>query len=362
MNALHEYLGDEFCVGHSFIFTDVLERMDPTQWVSRASTGEDVYNFFLKKKWFPLTNLMYRFGAWYYPFRKQSIEPILVEYLKKYTPDLVLSVIPLVNSALLAATQKLNIPFLLIPTDLDATIALTGIKKPTYDKFYMAISYDNEPINETIRKAEIDPSSVTYTGFPVKKAFFEPHNTRAIKKEFDIPEEKPVILLLMGAQGSQDLYKFSKQLSKLPIPAHVIIAIGRSEELRKSLEMIQFPKHITTTIIGFTHRIPDLMAISDLFITKSGSVSFNEAIYSQLPMILDGTSGVLNWEQLNHGLVKKYGLGDIIKRYFRLPNMVTEIVSNKEKIATIKQHFKQFTEKNPEQEIKLLVKRILSAH
>lgn len=361
MNALQEYLDDEFCVGHSFIFTEVLDRIDPTQWVFK-STGEDVYNFFLRKKWFPLTNLMYKFGAWYYPFRRKSIQPILENYLKKHKPDLIISVIPLVNSSILTVAKKLDIPFLLIPTDLDATIALTGIKNPSYEKLYMALAYDNEAINRTVQKAEIDPKLITYTGFPVKKAFFEPHSQRALKKEFNIPEEKAVILLLMGAQGSQDLYKFSKQLSKLPIPAHIIIALGRSEELRKSLEMIQFPKHISKSIIGFTNRIPDLMSISDLFITKSGSVSFNEAIYAQLPMILDGTSGVLNWEQLNHYLVKEHGLGDIVKRYFRIPHMVTQLLSDKEKMNNIKQQFKQFTEKNPEQEIKLLVKKILNNH
>ena len=358
MNALHEYLDDEFCVGHSFIFTEVLDQVDPTQWVGNAN-GEDIYNFFLKKKWFPMTNLMYKFGAWYYPFRRRSIEPIIEKYVLEHKPDLIISVIPLVNNAVLSVAKKLDIPFLLIPTDLDATIALNDIKDPDYKKFHVAFSFDNDLIKKTIEKSEIDKKYINYTGFPVKKAFFEPHSARAIKNEFDIPEDKPVILLLMGAQGSQDLYKFSKQLSKLPISAHIIIALGKSEELRKSLEGIPFPKHITKTIIGFTNRIPDLMAISDLFITKSGSVSFNEAIYAQLPMILDGTSGVLNWEKLNHTLVKNHNLGKIVTRHFRLPAMVTDLLSDKEQLNKIRQNFKEFIEKHPEQEIKLLVKKIL---
>ena len=72
MNALHEYLDEDFCTGHSFIFADVLSQIDPTKWVSSKSGGEDIYNYFLKKKWFQMTNLMYNFGSWYYLWRKNS--------------------------------------------------------------------------------------------------------------------------------------------------------------------------------------------------------------------------------------------------------------------------------------------------
>jgi len=339
----------------------VLCRVVFSQWVSNKSNGEDVYNFFLKKKWVQSINMMYNFGSWYYSWRKNTIEKILEKHIKKNKPDLIVSVIPLVNNMILNVAKKLNIPFLLIPTDLDATMALNGLNNPDYENFYLALSYDNEKMNETVDRANIDPKYITYVGFPVKKVFFEPSNQRAIKKDFDVPEDKPVILLLMGAQGSQDLYKFTRELSKLAIPAHLLIALGRSENLRPSLEKIPFPKHVTKTIIGFTNRMPDLMRISDILVTKSGSVSFNEGIYAHLPMILDDTSGVLNWEKMNHTLVKDHDLGNIVKRYFRLPTMVTELLADKDKLEKIKKNFEQFTAKNPEQEIKLLIKQILSS-
>lgn len=359
MNALHEYLGEDFCTGHAFVFADVLRQIDPSSWLSSKSGGEDLYNYFLKKKWHQMPNLMYTFGSWYYLWRKNSIDPLIEKYLLEHKPDLVISVIPLVNSSLLDVSKKLDIPFLMIPTDLDGQMAFNGLNNPEYDKFHIAMSYDNPAINAILDKHKIDKKYVSYTGFAVKKAFFEPSNIRSIKADFDVPEDKPVILLLMGAQGSQDLYRFSKQLSKLEIPVHLLIAIGRSEELRKSLEQIPFPPHITKSIIGFTSRMPDLMKISDLFITKSGSVSFNEGIYGHLPMILDGTSGVLNWEKLNHQFVENYKLGTVVKKLFRLPQMVTELISDKDKLSEIKKNFEQFTQKNPEQELRLLIKKIL---
>ena len=104
------------------------------------------------------------------------------------------------------------------------------------------------------------------------------------------------------------------------------------------------------------------MRVSDLFVTKSGSVSVNEAIYAQLPMLLDGTSSVLQWEQFNHRFIKKNQLGTIIKRAYTIPSLVTLMLTNKAYSETIKKHLAAFDKKNPEQEIKLLVKNILVAH
>ncbi len=360
-NALYEYLELDFCVGHTFIFANILGIVDPAQRLfNNKFSGEDWYNFLLKHKWHKLTNLIYSFGARYYTFRKKRVLELIENYLIKHSPDLIISVIPLINHLILKVAQKLDIPFLLIPTDLDATIAIHGIQKPNYSKFYIALAYQNEKILNTIKKADIAPHNVSYAGFPVKKAFFEPHNQRAIKKEFNIPDDKPIILLLMGAQGSSELIEFSKQLAKLTVPAHIIIVLGQSGHLRQSIRRIRFAKNVSHTILGFTDRIPDLMKASDLLITKSGSVSVNEAIYAQLPTLLDGTSTILHWEQFNHDFIKQSGLGDSIKRYHNIVPMVTNLLTNKPQYDSFKQNLASLDKKNPDQEIKLLVSQILS--
>ncbi len=362
MNALEQYLRDDFCIGHAFIFTDVLGYMDPAQkLLNGKASGEDWYNFLIKRKWYQLINITYNFGSWYYNFCQKSALPVIEEYIATHKPDLIVSVAPLINNLILKVAQKMDIPFLLIPTDLDATIAMNGIYKPNYDKFYLALSYQNPAILETFKKSAIDEKYISFIGFPVKKEFFEPRNYRAIKKEFDIPEEKPVILLLMGGQGSNELYTFSRQLAKLKIPAHLIIVLGKSEHLRRSVQSINFPPYISLTILGFTNRIPDLMLVSDLLITKSGSVSVNEALYAQLPLLLDGTSPAINWEQFNHRFIKQNHLGTIIKRSYNIPGMVTSLLSNKQHYESIKNSLARFDKKNTEQEIKLLVRKILAA-
>lgn len=359
-NALFEYLGDEYTLGSTYIFSDVLGRFDPIRQLTRGyAGGEDLYNYMIKRKWNTLLSLNHPIGSWIYGINRRKIEAVLEEYLEEHKPDLIVSVIPIINNMVLNVAQKLDIPFLLIPTDLDPMIALNNICNPNYNKFYLALSYNDEQINKKIATYDISNEYISYVGFPVKKAFLHPHSDRKIKRDFNIPENKPVILVLMGAQGTRELYDYTRSLAKLKDPAHILIAIGKSEHLRKSLNKIKFPAHISRDIIGFTNRIPDLMGAADLIISKSGSVSINEAIYSNLPILLDGTSSVIGWERFNHRFIKRHQFGKIIKRYSNVPIMIEELFKNdNEQIDNYKNHLEQFDKPNTEEMIKKLIRTI----
>src|SRR5207237_3814499 len=107
----------------------------------------------------------------------------------------------------------------------------------------------------------------------------------------------------------QCLYTFVRELAQIKEPVHLLICIARQEQLRHKIMALKLAPHITMTIIGFTDRISDLMAIADILITKSGSVSVNEALYMNLPMILDATSHLLSWEKYNHTFIEQHQLG-----------------------------------------------------
>ncbi len=360
-NALKEYLEPEFCVGHTHVFSEILHSIDPVhKFTNTKFKSIDAYNSLLKRKWNRFLNFFKPLGDWYLKFKRKQISSLFKDYITKHKPDLIISVAPLINAELLEAAEEKDIPFLLIPPDLDASGITTGtIKKPSYNKFYLTLSYNNPEIFKTFKDLKHLKQHISHVGFPVKRAFLNQYdNQNAIKRDFLIPNNKPVILLMMGSQGSKEIYTFTSKLTELAIPAHLVIVLGKSEHMKQTLRSIWFPKHISHSIIGFTDRVADLMNISDVLITKSGSITVNEAIYAQIPMILDATSPVLKWEAFNHGFIVKYGLGKIIKKDTQLPHMVTQMLS-KEEQGRIRKDFSSFDKKNPEQEIKLLVKRIL---
>ena len=101
------------------------------------------------------------------------------------------------------------------------------------------------------------------------------------------------------------------------------------------------------------------MAVADLCITKSGSVSVCETIYSNLPLLLDATSAVLKWELFNHEFVKRHGFGESIKSYADIVPLVEKFLKDTHKYAQMKMALMDFEKKNLESTLRQLLSDIL---
>ena len=136
-------------------------------------------------------------------------------YLDKENPDAIVSVMPLINHSVLDESIRRNIPFIIVTNDFNTRNYLNGIYKPKYEKFKYILPFNDKKIKDAIRDAKLKDSQIEYLGFPIRPDFFERKNVLKIKKEFGLPINKPVIMMLMGAQGSRASYEFAKKIAKL---------------------------------------------------------------------------------------------------------------------------------------------------
>ena len=359
-NALEQQLKGEYDVRQVFIFSDVLGTIDPINLISRGRyNGEILYNWFMRKRIYWVLNAMASLGSVIYSLFAPRVELKLNAFFQAEQPDLVISAIPLVNSSILAVTKQRNLPFIVIPTDLDATTFINGFKGDNYKNLYFTLPFDNELIKQSIEAANIPSHNVCVTGFVLRPDFFELKDIARIKKDLNVPEGKPVIMLMMGAVGSDVAYHFTQELSKMKQPAHLLVCTGRNEKLRKKIATLPLPDHISMTLIGFTQKIAELMAVSDLFITKSGTVSFCEGMYMNIPMLLDATSTVLEWEKLNHQLAKDHDFGTSVKSHEQVRHVVESLIADPQRLAAMRANLESMHKKRGCQEIKKLIKEIL---
>lgn len=356
--ALQSYLSDEYEIKPVFIFEEVFKGIDPVAFLTFGKiNGEDVYNFFLRRRWYSILNGIYNLGNWYFGTRKKSMIKLTKDYLAAHKPDLIISVIPVVNDVILETAEHNDIPLLLIPTDFDATSFVTGINHPKFSKFIANIASNDPLVKATIAPANIPAAQISVMGLPMRKDFFEPKDKDLLKKQFEVCQGKPVIVLMMGGQGNNAILTFAKQVAALPIPAHIIICIGRNSEIKDTIKKINFAPHISVTVLGFTERISDLLAMADLLITKSGSVSFAEGITMNVPMILDATATLLYWERLNHTLLTAHDWGISLKNVNALNASILAILENPENYQKIKRNLESF----PKNRLDLEIKPILSS-
>lgn len=346
-DALKEYLEKDYDISTVYLIDEVLGGLDIIKiFSSNKYTQEKFYNYCLQKKWTWFINKLYQTATILIYLNEKIIRAIITRYLKQKKPDLVISVVPLLNNVVKDSCKECDIPFLLVPTDLDTTSFVASIRKPKYNKLLLALSFDNPDILNFAKNNAISEKERIITGFPIKSSFFELKDREKLKKDFEIPPDKPTILVLMGAAGSKATYYYLLTLLQLQLPVHLILCLGRNEALRRQIEKIPKPKHITVSIVSYTNRIADLMAISDLCITKAGTVSVCETMYMNLPMILDNTSTPLYWEKFNIEFIQKHHFGTVITHYKQLNKLVNKMITDSEYYSACKKNLTNFPKKN----------------
>ncbi len=359
--GLKSYLGSDYDIIVSNVFQEVLGSLDTLGTLSFGRVwSEDFYNFCLRARWTNVAGKFVSVGGGFMAWRQDALESRLLEYFKFAKPDLIISVVPVINCALIVVSEKLDIPFLVLTNDLDSTNYINNVSKPQYKKFRYAIPFDDSLLHNKISKAGFEKEQVIVTGFPLRPEFFKPKDIAGLKSEFEIQEDKPVVMILMGGTGSTASYRYVRKLIKLNKPLHIIVCLGRNERLRRNINKIVLPPYITLTVLGFTDRIADLMAVSDVLITKTGPGSVCEALELNVPMILDQTSDTLWWEELNVTFMVKHGFAESLKNYNDLEKIFPKYIDDSSYVTKVKKKMKEFKRECFAKKIKPLIAEMIA--
>ncbi len=326
-DSLAQFLSPEYQVMIVNPFEQVFGSLDYVKKLTRGkSDGEDAYNHLLNTKLIGLVNFLCRYIAPYiisWNFKK--MEERFRWFLYQEQPDLVISVAPWINQPIARAAATCKIPFILSTLDTDLFMWLFGMEHHDCAQTLVTVHEHLAYLDKTLRRAGFKEDSIKTIGVPLRKPFFEPKNPVLIRQHFSIPLEKFSVMLLMGGTGAKSMESYVKKILSLGMDIHLLICVGRDKVLKKRIEQLigcLMRKPTTCTVIGFTDQIADLMAVSNLLITKTGSLSVNEAVHMKLPMLLDCTSKVLFWEQPNIGFVKERGFGEAITSLNHLETML----------------------------------------
>jgi len=347
---------------YDFVVTDgidiTLSSSDPIKIVTfKKYQGEDFYNGLISKGWNKVANWICRHpGPYLFHSSRKKFENRIVRLIEREKPDLFISTIPLINYAASNAALRCNVPFFLMALDADLTLWLNDVEL-CRKKFPVTLSYPTDFMYKQLSQKHVPSDKIHIVGPPLKAAFYTPKDHAAIKKEWNIPENKQVIMVLMGGAGSGQLYSVAKHVFKLPLKAHLLLCIGRNEAQRKSLASLKKTKDISYTIIPFTDKIPDLEAVSDLLITKPGPNSCNEAMFCQLPILIDDTKTTLFWERATMRYVQEHGFGTTFKSYKQLSRLIPSWLARKKAGLIAKPPFKRFDD-----EIRFIIQRMLAQH
>jgi processive 1,2-diacylglycerol beta-glucosyltransferase len=305
-------------------------------------SGESLYNLALRKGWTRSVNIVSKYVA---PkvFRryKKKLETLVANHIQAQTPDLVISVIPFINFSASEAARKAKVPYLIITTDNDLQTFVHGLQGVSHPNFKVVVGTHLWCSQEMLHQRNISDNLIEVIGLPVRPDFLVKKDAKILREQYQIPAHKPIILIMIGGAGGDAAYQYAKTLGQIQMGVHLIACAGRNKEMADDMRRIRLNPSNSLTVMEFTDQIPELMTMSDLIITKPGTLSTTESLMMRLPILMDCTNPVIDWEQANIDLIKKYGVGNDIKEFDKAEMLVRDYLYDSELRHRVQQAYQK---------------------
>ena len=200
--------------------------------------------------------------------------------LRELQPDLVVSTYPAATSVLgsLRRRGRLGVPACATITDLAGTAFWSH---PGIDLHLVM-----HPSLVRAVEQEAGPNSVRVARPLVAASFFERRSRAGARRELDLPMAGRVVLVSGGGWAVGDLTGAVAESLTLPDTTVVCLA-GRDTSLQAELAE-RYAENPRVLVLGFTNRMPELLAAADVLVHSTGGVTCLEAIVSGCPIVAFG--------------------------------------------------------------------------
>ena len=207
---------------------------------------------------------------------------------RKFAPDLIISVHPLVHEIALRPLSRMGrrIPFATVVTDLASIHPLW--LHPAVDACYVA----SEEAYQRALEAGLQPTQLHLYGLPVRPVFANAALPKPLlRQRLGLHPTLPAVLVVGGGEGIGPVTEIAQQLAlrlddQDQPRGQIVVICGRNHRLQERLAAHAWP--VPITINGFVDNMQDWMAACDCIITKAGPGTIAEAMSCGLPIVLSG--------------------------------------------------------------------------
>ena len=268
---------------------------------TRPNTSQAMYRWFnlLVTKGSGLFNLYYKITQdlpsmdWQL-FEEQEMDR-LEELLDDRRPDAVIATHPICARMMSRWKGETGSTLPLITCVTDLSSHSEWIHKGT-DCYLVG----SEDIREKLAAKGVDREIICVTGIPVRLEFKRPVRRRG--------EGQRRLLIMGGGLGLMPRKdSFYEELNALPNVRTTIIT-GNNRKLYDRLA----GRYPNIEVLGFTDRVYEYMAASDLVLTKPGGITLFESIFSELPIL--AWEPFLEQEKNNARFLVKKGMGRVASK------------------------------------------------
>ena len=272
--------------------------------------------------------------------------------IKRYKPDYIISTHPF-SSQMCAYLKKKN----KLPRVKLATV-MTDFAP--HDQWLVGSDYINhffvahEAMKELLVNKGISEKKVFATGIPLSNRFFLDYNKDTLLKDFDLSKDKFTILFFAGGRfglGKKNTYKILEDIARYIDNVQVVAIAGKNKKMFDAFNdtVKKYKRKDDIKVLEFTDKVPELMHISDIVISKPGGLTTSECLACGLPMIV--INPIPGQEEQNAEFLENSNLAYWIKDDDNPLGVIFKVVNNKNILDGLKQNVSKYTKRNSTKEI-----------
>lgn len=207
----------------------------------------------------------------------------LKKVIQEYNPNLIISTHPFSSymCALLKKKKKINAKLATVLTDY-APHGQWLIHPAYVDYFFVA----HEGMKENLLTRGIKEPQIKVTGIPLSNRFLANYDKEKVLSEFGLTSTKKTVLFFAGGEqgfGKDQIFDMLKAIIE-NFPTLQIIAIsGKNKKIKTNFDTLvsKTNSNENVKVLPYTNKVPELMSVADLVITKPGGLTTTESLASR---------------------------------------------------------------------------------
>lgn len=160
---------------------------------------------------------------------------------------------------------------------------------------------------EILASTPADADRIVVSGIPVDPIFYEKFDRARLAKEFGLPPDKKMVLVLAGGEGLIDTTEIVEKLASLSEPLTIIAIAGKNLALKKKLDRLTVSSPHTLIVRGWVDTMHSYIKLADVVVSKPGGLTTTECLVLGRPLI--AVNAIPGQEIGNSDFIVKHKLG-----------------------------------------------------
>lgn len=275
----------------------------------------------------------------------------LNKLIKEFNPELIISTHPFSSQmcGYLKMKGKLNCKIATVLTDY-APHNQWLVHSDYIDYYFVA----HHGMKQALENLGISSDKVFATGIPLSNRFLAHYNKAETLESFGLTKGKTTILFFAGGSShfaTRNIYEiFESFIDSFP-NLQLLAITGHNPKLKKHfdklVEVAELEKNIK--VLSFTDKVPELMSVSDLVITKPGGLTTTESLASGLPIIV--INPIPGQEEENAKFLEEQQVGIWLKKDEDIKEVLNKLFSDPYALKDMKIRARLLAKKNSTRDI-----------